>query len=106
MPIMDGLKLIKRIRSDAIHHEVPIMIITTEGAQEDRQKALQLGADCYITKPIQHEALTNAKATRGVIVRGFEAVAALADRLLKPRLPVGHWTNCSHHSIKVRMPHS
>ncbi len=53
MPIMDGLKLIKRIRSDAIHHEVPIMIITTEGAQEDRQKALQLGADCYITKPIQ-----------------------------------------------------
>ena len=52
MPIMDGLKLVKRIRSDAIHKDVP-MIITTEGAEEDRQRALQLGANSYITKPIQ-----------------------------------------------------
>lgn len=53
MPIMDGLKLVKRIRTDAIHKDVPIMIITTEGAKEDRQRALQLGANAYITKPIQ-----------------------------------------------------
>lgn len=53
MPIMDGLKLVKRIRSDAVHKDVPIMIVTTEGAEEDRQRALQLGADAYITKPIQ-----------------------------------------------------
>jgi two-component system chemotaxis response regulator CheY len=53
MPIMDGLKLVKRIRSDAIHQNVPIVIITTEGAEEDRQRALQLGANAYITKPIQ-----------------------------------------------------
>lgn len=53
MPIMDGLKLIKRIRGDAIHKDVPIIIITTEGSNEDRQKALTLGANVYITKPIQ-----------------------------------------------------
>jgi two-component system chemotaxis response regulator CheY len=53
MPIMDGLKLVKRIRTDAVHKDVPIMIISTEGAQEDRQRALQLGANSYITKPIQ-----------------------------------------------------
>ena len=53
MPIMDGLKLVKRIRSDAIHKDVPIMIVTTEGAEEDRQRALGLGANSYITKPIQ-----------------------------------------------------
>jgi len=53
MPIMDGLKLVKRIRTDAVHKDVPIMIITTEGGQEDRQRALQLGANSYITKPIQ-----------------------------------------------------
>jgi len=28
-------------------------VITTEGAQEDRHRALQLGANTYITKPIQ-----------------------------------------------------
>ena len=53
MPIMDGLKLVKRIRSDPVYKEVPIVIITTEGAGEDRQRALQLGANSYITKPIQ-----------------------------------------------------
>ena len=53
MPIMDGLKLVKRIRTDPQHKDTPIVIITTEGSQEDRQRALQLGANAYITKPIQ-----------------------------------------------------
>ena len=53
MPIMDGLKLVKRVRSDPMHKETPIIIITTEGAEEDRQRALALGANAYITKPIQ-----------------------------------------------------
>jgi two-component system chemotaxis response regulator CheY len=53
MPIMDGLKLVKRVRSDPAHKDTPIVIITTEGSQEDRQRALQLGANAYITKPIQ-----------------------------------------------------
>ncbi len=53
MPIMDGLKLVKRIRTDENHKDVPIIIITTEGSQEDRTRALALGANAYITKPIQ-----------------------------------------------------
>lgn len=53
MPIMDGLKLVKRIRSDEAHKNIPIIIITTEGSQEDRSRALALGANAYITKPIQ-----------------------------------------------------
>jgi two-component system chemotaxis response regulator CheY len=53
MPIMDGLKLVKRVRSDEALKGIPIIIITTEGADEDRQRALSLGANAYITKPIQ-----------------------------------------------------
>lgn len=53
MPILDGLKLVKRLRADDAYREVPIIIITTEGAEEDRQRALALGANAYITKPIQ-----------------------------------------------------
>jgi two-component system chemotaxis response regulator CheY len=53
MPIMDGLKLVKRVRTDAVHKDVPIVVITTESAEEDRQRALSLGANAYITKPIQ-----------------------------------------------------
>jgi two-component system chemotaxis response regulator CheY len=53
MPIMDGLKLVRRIRTDPVHKDVPIVVITTESAEEDRQRALSLGANAYIVKPIQ-----------------------------------------------------
>jgi two-component system, chemotaxis family, chemotaxis protein CheY len=59
MPIMDGLKLVSLVRKDATHKEIPIVIITTEGAQEDRQRALALGANAYITKPIQAPQVIN-----------------------------------------------
>lgn len=59
MPIMDGLKLVSMVRKDENHKEIPIIIITTEGAQEDRERALALGANAYITKPIQAPQVIN-----------------------------------------------
>lgn len=53
MPIMDGLKLVSLVRNDPNHKEVPIVIITTEGATEDKDRAMSIGANDYITKPIQ-----------------------------------------------------
>lgn len=53
MPIMDGLKLVSLVRNDPGYKDIPIVIITTEGASEDRDRALALGANDYITKPIQ-----------------------------------------------------
>ena len=53
MPIMDGLKLVSLVRNDANYRHTPVVVITTEGAQEDRERALALGANDYITKPIQ-----------------------------------------------------
>ena len=53
MPVMDGLKLISLVRRDVKYRNIPIMVITTEGGAEDRERALALGANAYITKPIQ-----------------------------------------------------
>jgi two-component system chemotaxis response regulator CheY len=53
MPVMDGLKLISLIRGEENLAKMPICVITTEGAQEDRERALSLGANEYLTKPIQ-----------------------------------------------------
>jgi two-component system chemotaxis response regulator CheY len=53
MPVMDGLKLISLIRGDDDLKDIPICVITTEGAKEDRARALSLGANEYLTKPIQ-----------------------------------------------------
>ena len=53
MPVMDGLKLVAMIRQNATLRGIPIIIITTEGAEEDRERGLALGANAYIAKPIQ-----------------------------------------------------
>jgi len=53
MPVMDGLKLISLIRGEDNLKDMPIIVITTEGAREDRERALALGANEYLTKPIQ-----------------------------------------------------
>ena len=53
MPVMDGLKLVSLVRQDPKIKHVPIIIITTEGAEEDRHRGLALGANAYIVKPIQ-----------------------------------------------------
>lgn len=53
MPVMDGLKLVSLVRQDDRHGHIPIVVITTEGAHADRERAMTLGANAYITKPIQ-----------------------------------------------------
>lgn len=53
MPLMDGLKLVSMIRNDPAYRSTPIVIVTTEGSQTDREKGLALGANAYLSKPIQ-----------------------------------------------------
>lgn len=53
MPLMDGLKLVSQIRNGGYRSRVPILVITTDSAAEDRERALQLGASAYLVKPIQ-----------------------------------------------------
>jgi two-component system chemotaxis response regulator CheY len=53
MPVMDGLKLIRLMRGEEALKQIPIVVITTEGASEDRERAIALGANEYLTKPIQ-----------------------------------------------------
>ena len=53
MPVMDGLKLVSLVRQDPKIKHLPVIIITTEGAEEDRSRGLALGANAYVVKPIQ-----------------------------------------------------
>jgi two-component system chemotaxis response regulator CheY len=57
MPVMDGLKLVSLVRGNPTYKDIPIIIITTEGAEEDRKRALAIGANAYLPKPIQTQEL-------------------------------------------------
>lgn len=52
MPMMDGLKLVYLLRKSPSVRKIPIVFVTTEGSEADRDKGLQLGAAAYIAKPI------------------------------------------------------
>jgi len=60
MPVMDGLKLVALVRQAGAHREVPIVVITTEGAEADRARAMALGASAYLTKPVQSQQVVDA----------------------------------------------
>ena len=57
MPVMDGIKLISLVRGNPAYKDIPIIVITTEGAEEDRRRAFSVGADAFIPKPIQTQEL-------------------------------------------------
>ena len=57
MPDINGLELVKFIRSNPQYQATPLLIISTEGSEKDREKGLALGANAYLIKPFQPEDL-------------------------------------------------
>ncbi|WP_320034918.1 response regulator [Campylobacterota bacterium DY0563] len=57
MPNMNGLELVKKVRSEGNHQKVPIIMITTEGGKNEVITALKAGVNNYIVKPFNAEVL-------------------------------------------------
>ena len=53
MPRMDGLTFIKTVREQAAYRDVPIVVLSTEGKEQDIQQGISLGANLYMVKPAQ-----------------------------------------------------
>jgi two-component system, chemotaxis family, chemotaxis protein CheY len=63
MPLMDGLKLLSLVRQGGPHQRIPIVVITTEGAEADRRRAMALGASAYLVKPVQAQQVVDTVKT-------------------------------------------
>ena len=53
MPRMNGLEFLDKVKSDSTHASIPVIMLTTEGQDEDRDRAMSLGATDYIVKPFK-----------------------------------------------------
>ncbi|MEA1889316.1 MAG: hybrid sensor histidine kinase/response regulator, partial [Pseudomonadota bacterium] len=60
MPRMDGFELTEHVRDDPAYKDIPIIIITSRSGPKHRDRAMQLGATLYLTKPYQELELMNA----------------------------------------------
>lgn len=57
MPNMNGLEFLKTVRSDEKYKRIPVIMLTTEGKDEDQERAMKLGANAYLNKPFKPNAL-------------------------------------------------
>ena len=57
MPDINGLELVSFVKSNASYRDIPLIIVSTESSERDRDKGLELGADAYLVKPFEPDAL-------------------------------------------------
>ena len=63
LPKLSGIELCKKVRSNKKIKNIPIIMLTARGEEEERLKGLEMGADDYVTKPFSiNELLARAKA--------------------------------------------
>ncbi|MBS1577694.1 MAG: response regulator [Bacteroidetes bacterium] len=63
MPKMNGMEVCRRVKRELKMEEVFIILLTAKGQEMDRQKGQEVGADIYMTKPFDPEAILD-KAKR------------------------------------------
>lgn len=57
MPDINGLELVSFLKNHPVYRTIPVMVISTEGSEEDRKRAAALGAEEYLVKPFPPELL-------------------------------------------------
>ena len=57
MPRMNGLELLEAMKADAAMKRIPVVLVTTEGSDEQTQRGLEAGAAAYVKKPFKNEEL-------------------------------------------------
>jgi two-component system chemotaxis response regulator CheY len=57
MPVMNGLEFLKVLRSNGATKAVPVIMLTTQGEEDMRKTALDLGANDFLAKPFQKDQL-------------------------------------------------
>ena len=67
MPKMNGMEVCRRVKKELLLTDVYIVLLTAKGQELDRQRGTEVGADVYMTKPFDPEAiLTKARSVLGL----------------------------------------
>jgi two-component system, chemotaxis family, chemotaxis protein CheY len=53
MPVMNGFELLQRLKREPAYQRIPVIVITTQGREQDVQRCLALGAGAYLMKPFK-----------------------------------------------------
>ena len=65
MPKMDGREALKVIKGDKTLHDIPVVVLSTSGFDQDIVRSYQLGVNSFITKPVTFAGLVEAMNVLG-----------------------------------------
>lgn len=57
MPGLDGFEVLRRVRADPDHGDLPVILLTARVAEEDYLRGYRIGADAYVSKPFEIDVL-------------------------------------------------
>ncbi len=66
LPKVDGLEVLRRLRSDPRTKFLPVVVLTSSREDEDVMRSYQFGANAYIRKPVEFSAFVGAAKTLGL----------------------------------------
>ncbi|MFB5173413.1 phosphate response regulator transcription factor PhoB [Erwinia amylovora] len=86
LPGGSGIQFIKHLKREAMTRDIPVMMLTARGEEEDRVRGLEVGADDYITKPFSpKELVARIKAVmRRIAPMAVEEVIEIQGLTLDP----------------------
>lgn len=66
LPKVDGLEVLKRVKSDERTKTIPVVVVTSSKEDRDTIESYKLGANSYVSKPVQFDAFADAVARLGM----------------------------------------
>ena len=66
MPRVDGIEVLQELKSDEQMRTVPVIILTSSTENPDMEKCYQLGANSFVSKPVEFEAFAEAAVKIGM----------------------------------------
>lgn len=69
MPRLDGIDVLRQLKSDKRLHAIPVMMLTTTDDPREVDQCYQLGCNCYITKPIDFTKFTETLKRLGLFIQ-------------------------------------
>ena len=81
MPDMDGYEVLKRLKADPAHEDIPVIFLTALHNPEDIVKGFKFGASDYISKPFNHEELITRVAHHIYLAAAQRTIMQQRDEL-------------------------